>query len=482
MSAGLADQMMPAQPLSRRTKFIYGLGDWGTAGATSARNLYWLFFLVSVVGLHAELAGTVILVGRGWDAINDPLVGTISDRLQTRWGRRRPLLLFGALPFALFFTLLFVVPPFEDDWLLSIYYGAVFLAFDTAYTIVNVPYAALTAELSEDYDERSSLAGWRVATAMLASLAASATFKLLAEQVFASALVAEFGPTTALRFGYAASAALWGITFAIPPLILFKTLREPRRTPVVNSPLRPWQTFREVFNNRPFRIGATVYLISFATADVVVTVLIWFLVFYVRVEPGFDSTVLGVSLGLAFLSMPLTVRLMRRLGKRNTYILAMGVFAIVLLILSQAPPGNQLYILAAATVAGFGFGAVNVIPWAMVADVVEADELKTGQRREGIYAGYLVFFRKLAATLAVFLVTRILALTGFQEGTTGGLFVEQPASALLALRLLVGVVPAAMLALAIAVAWRYPLNREMHQAIRRELAEKRARRQLERTT
>jgi GPH family glycoside/pentoside/hexuronide:cation symporter len=201
--------------------------------------------------------------------------------------------------------------------------------------------------------------------------------------------------------------------------------------------------------------------------------MVWFLLFYVRVEPGFDNVILGTVLGLAFLTMPLTVRLMRRFGKRNIFIVSMAIFAIVLLIISQVPPGGQYYVLIAASFAGLGYGAANVVPWAIVADVVEADELKTGKRREGIYAGYLVFFRKLATAVSVYIATSFLNLAGFREGTTGSQFIQQPESALLALRLLVGFVPAIMLTGAIIVAWRYPLDREAHDEIRRQLIEQR---------
>jgi glycoside/pentoside/hexuronide:cation symporter, GPH family len=115
-----------------------------------------------------------------------------------------------------------------------------------------------------------------------------------------------------------------------------------------------------------------------------------------------------------------------------------------------------------------------VVPWSMVADVVEEDELRTGQRREGIYAGYLVFFRKLAGAISLFFVGWVLKFTGFISSTTGGVeFIEQPAAALLALRFFVSVVPAIMLCLAIVVAWRYPLDREAHAELRRRLAERR---------
>jgi GPH family glycoside/pentoside/hexuronide:cation symporter len=282
------------------------------------------------------------------------------------------------------------------------------------------------------------------------------------------------GGTEGIRAGYALAAAIWGATMAVPLLILFKHIKEPEREPD-RDPIRPLQTFREVFSNRPFRLGAIIYLLSFATVDVVLVVFIRFLVDYVHVDPGFDNLVLAVVMGIAFLTMPLVVKLMRRFGKRNTYIGSMSFMAVVLLIITQVPPGGQNWILLAAVFAGMGFGAANAVPWAIVADVVEADELKTGKRREGIYAGYLVFFRKLASAFAIFIVGQVLAATGFVSGTTGSAYIAQPANALLALRFFVGGLPAIMLALSVTVAWRYPLSRERHEEIRQQLAQRRTR-------
>lgn len=474
-SEPVSSDHLATEKLTRRTKFIYGLGDWGTSAATAARALFWLFFLVSVVGLDAAIAGVVILIGRIWDSVNDPLVGAVSDRINTRWGRRRPFLLFGAVPFGISFFLLFVVPPIEDDVLLAVYYGFAFLLFDTMYTVINVPYSALTPELTEDYDERSTLAGWRISVAILAALIAGATFQLLAEDTLGSLLEPSLGMSGSIRAGYAITAAIWSITLMIPPLILFKSIREPQRVPPDTEPFRPWRTFLEVFSNRPFRIASIIYLLSFTTADIVITVLVWFLVFYVRTDSVFVSIVVGLVLGLAFITMPLTVRMMHKLGKRNSFIFAMSLYAVVLVIISQAPPGGRAYILVAALFAGFGYGATNVIPWAMVADVVEEDELKSGKRREGIYSGYLVFFRKLATAIVIFGVTRVLATTGFIASTTGSLvYIEQPESALNALRIMVGIVPAVMLLLAIFAATRYPLSRTRHAEIRKELVKQRA--------
>jgi GPH family glycoside/pentoside/hexuronide:cation symporter len=342
------------------------------------------------------------------------------------------------------------------------------------YTVINTPYAALTPELTEDYDERSSLTGWRIATAILASLFAGITFSLLPEDVFAPRLAESMSDGEALQLGYAITAAIWSLTLIVTPLLVFFNIEESSHSKPVIGPVRFRQTIKEVYNNRPFRLAALIYLLSFTAADMVVTVFVWFLIYYIRAEQFFDTLIIALALGVAFLTMPLTVKLMRRFDKRTTYMGTMAIYAIVLLIMSQIPPGGQNYVIVAAIFAGFGHGAANVIPWAMVADVVDVDELSTGQRREGIYAGYLVFLRKLAAALALFTLIQVLTATGFQEGTTGSLIVvEQPESALNALRIMVGVVPAVILGLSILVAWRYPLNREAHAQVMRELAVKR---------
>ncbi len=460
----------PSGELSLHIRAIYGLGDFGTSAATTARTLFWFIFLTNVVGMRAAWVGVILLVGRLWDSINDPLVGTLSDRVNTRWGRRRPFLLIFALPFGFLFTLTFVVPPFASDIGKAIYFIFAFLLFDTAYTLINVPYSALAPELSGDYDERSSLAGWRIAASILATLVTGALFILLAEDVFAprfGGIPAGLGP------GFAVTAAIWGIMLVVPPLLLFAAVREPAHHKAVTTPIRPVQTFKEVFANRPFRLAASIYLLSFAAVDVVLLIFVRYLIDYVRVDPGFENLLLGTLLGVALVSMPLNVLLMRRLGKRTTYIATMCYFIVVLLIVGLVQPGGQNWMLFAAVLAGLGYGAASAVPWAIVADVVEADELAHGERREGIYFGYLVFFRKLAGALSAFVVSILLDRAGYLSSTTGTLPLPQPESALQMMRFVVSVVPAVLFSLAVLVAWRYPLTRDAYNEIRRQLQERR---------
>lgn len=456
--------------LTTRTKLIFGMGDWGTSAAATARNVFWFVFLTNVVGLNPGLAGGIWLVGRLWDAINDPLIGSLSDRLASRWGRRRPFLLLGAVPFALSFFLMFVVPPFESATALVLYYGAVFLLYDTLYTVVNVPYLALIPELAQDYDQRSSLTGWRTAFSFLAQLVTAGAFKLLAENLFAPWFGA--GPE-ALRMGYLLAAGLWAVSMALPLIFLALNIREPDSEPV-QSPIRPIKDFKEVFRNKPFRLAALIYLLCFSTGDIILVVFVRYLIDYVQVHPGLDNLVLATVLSASLISIPLVLSLMRRTDKRTAYLISIGFMVVVLGFGAFLPPGGQNQIFIGAALAGIGFAAMSIIPWAIVADVIEVDELQTSERREGLYTGYLVFLRKFATGVLVFGVGQLLSATGFISSTTGSLYIEQPAAALNAMRFLVTVIPAIALSLSLVLAWRFPLDREAYEAIHRELEERRA--------
>ena len=176
--------------LSRRTKFMYGAGDTGFSLTSTIIGAYFLIFLVDVVGVAPAVAAAAIFVGRSWDYINDPIFGHISDRTRTRWGRRRPYLLFGPVPYALAFVMLWWRPPLESEIALAVYYAIAYVAYDAAATLVYMPYFALTPELTSDHDERTSLTTVRMFFSILGSLLAF-TIPLL--------IVGGFNPDSAPR-------------------------------------------------------------------------------------------------------------------------------------------------------------------------------------------------------------------------------------------------------------------------------------------
>lgn len=437
-----------------RTRLIYGLGDWGNTTTSTFMIFFFSFFLTDVAKLSPLYAAPVLLIGGVWDAINDPLLGVLVDRVRSRWGRRRPIFLFGALPLAVTFIMLWWVPPGASQVQLAAYYTIAYVLFDTAFTLVSVPYSALTAELTEDYDERTTLTGYRMAVSMIGGLAAAVGVPLIADQ---------FGDP---RAGYFLAALIFGILAGLPYLMLFVSIRE-RRADEQGKPLNIAAEFLLTFRNRPFRFAAGIYMAAWTTINLVAALMVYYLTYWMRMG-GQIEIVLGLVQVAALVAVPVIVWLSGRIGKKSAYIFGVSWWAVVMLALAFLPPGAEMLTFLLAGFAGIGVAAAHVIPWSIVPDVIEADELATGQRREGVYYGFLVFLMKAGTALALALVQWVLHLTGYQAGAV------QPESALSAIRALIGPLPAALLLLSIFLAWRYPIGRSQHAAMRATLAEKRA--------
>lgn len=144
------------------TQVVYGSGDWSLSSFNTFRQIFYAIFLTDVVGLDPRLASFAALTGVIWDALNDPVMGTISDRTRTRWGRRRPFLLWFSVPFGLTLVLLWWAPPWESQAALALHVTLAYILSDTLQTVVSVPFYALTPEITPDYDERTSLTAWRM--------------------------------------------------------------------------------------------------------------------------------------------------------------------------------------------------------------------------------------------------------------------------------------------------------------------------------
>ena len=437
-------------PLGR--KIAYGLGDWGNTTTSTIFTFFFLYFLTGVARLPAHLAGLVMLAGGIWDAVNDPLIGVLVDRVRTRWGRRRPFFLFNALPLAATFTMMWWVPDVGDLGKFA-WYAVAFILFDTCFTLMTVPYGAMTAEMSGDYDERTELTGWRMGTSMVGGLVAA---------FFVPQIVRAFGVEGT---GYLVAGAGFGLLAAVPYVVLFFTTRESFAA-VERPRTRLLEGFLSTLKNRTFRYAAGVYLLAWTTVSLVGSLLQYFVTDWLRI-PGQLEYILALVQGLAAGFIVLVVFLSGRLDKRAAYAVSAGSWALVMLGLSALPRTAIPVAYVLAGLAGFGVAGAHVVPWSMVPDAIEEDEIATGTRREGAFYGMAVCIQKVAAAFTLFLVSLVLGWAGYRAG------VEQPASALVAIRVLIGVLPALMLGASIAVAWKSPMGRDEH---RRTLAEAERRR------
>jgi GPH family glycoside/pentoside/hexuronide:cation symporter len=443
------------EKLPLRTKVLFSTGDLSTSIPLAIVMFFQLYFLTDVAGLRPDLAGWAVGIGRVWDAVNDPLFGLISDRIRTRWGRRRVFLLFGALPLGISFAMMWLVPPWEP-LALTAYYALAFILFDTVFTAVHVGYNALTPEMTPDYDERSSLNGYRMVFSISGTLGAI---------ILATVLGRYINDTRVL---YGLVGASLGLMSIIPPLIVFRVTHE-RPAEEQPEPLPVRDALAATLSNRPFWLVMGLYLLSWTTASILAAVLVYYANYYLRVPDQANYLVL-VAQGAAILFIPLWVWVARRQDKRRAFILGTLSWIVVLVALFglQADQVTLAYVLAA--LAGSGIATAYVIPWSMVPDIIEYDQLSTGQRREGSYYAFASLFQKLATGLAIWALGQVLAFTGYITPQSGAPLPEQPAGAVLAIRIAMTLVPIVLLVLAILCAWGYPITRERHRALRNELA------------
>jgi GPH family glycoside/pentoside/hexuronide:cation symporter len=448
-----------SEKLSFWTKVAYAIGDLGnSAGPGTIIPFWYLYFLTDVAKLDPTLAGLSILLGKIWDAVNDPLVGALSDRTRSRWGRRRPYLFFGAVPFGVTFALLWIVPPIQNQTFLCLYFALMYILFDTAFTFVGCPYHALTPELTLDHDERTSLLTYRMLVSIVAGLLVAL---LLGEVIFPSFPGNE-------RAAFMTVGIVCGAIFVVPVLITFFGTRE-RQEFQAEEALNPLEGLSYVLRNTEWRYTLAMSLLSWMPVDIASAVFPYFLVYWVGMTEGDANLVLGVILASATLFLPVLLRMSRRLEKKTAFLIATASWAIIMLGILGVPKGavTLAYVIAALT--GFGVSSAHLLPSAMSTDVLEVDELMSGKRQEGIYAGFSVFVRKLSTGLVLAAIGPVLSWSGYVEGAA-----TQTPRAMTAIRLLIALAPALLLVVACVVAWFYPLTRQRHAEISRQLAQRRS--------
>jgi GPH family glycoside/pentoside/hexuronide:cation symporter len=437
---------------------MYGSGDLGFSITSTIIGVYFLFFLTDVVGINIKIAGLAIFIGRTWDYINDPLFGYISDRTRTRWGRRRPFLLFGAIPFAIFFTLMWWKPPIQGDLALVVYYTVIYILYDASATMIYMPYFALTPELTSDYDERTSLTSLRALFSLFGSLVAF-TLPLL--------IVSTFSPENAdsvlimgLVFGFASAIPLWLVFFGSRERPEFMNQKQPSLG----------ESIRASIDNPPFLFSAAIYLFTWVSIDILQASILYFIIHVVNQE-NHNELIMASIFVIAMFALPLWTWVSRRLNKRIAYIIGVAFLAAVLLVLVTLTPTTPMYIiLILCILAGIGVSAAHVMPWSIIPDAIEYDELKTGERHEGMFYSFISLSQKIASSFAIFMVSQVLGATGYIQNSN-----QQPTSAVLGIRIVIGPIPAFMLCIGILFAILYPLGRERYTQIALELEEKRAR-------
>lgn len=455
-----------------RTRLIYGSGDLFGGGAYNIINFYYLIFLTDVAHVRPALAGIIVLASRIWDAVSDPLMGSITDRTRSRFGRRRPYFLAGSVLIFLAFALHWYAPAFASETARFAYALFSYIFFATVFTLVMVPYSALAAEITLDYHERTRLNSVRLAFSLGAGVAAA---------LVPMPIVRAF-PTP--QEGYLAMGIIFGLLFAAPWPVIFLHIRE---RPELQTPLpsqaaaqpafRRWtRFFLEPLQVRAFRLLVGMHLTAYLTIDVLSALFAYYATYSLG-RPGMLNLLLGAVVISQILFLPVYTRLSRRLSKGGAWrvgALVTGAGTAALYLVPPEAPGWLLYGLAAWV--GAGLSGACMLPWAIFPDVTDVGELAFGERREGSFSGLMTFFRKVASAVALFIVSLILDLSGYVAPESAGSAAQlQPESFVQATRLLLSFLPVLLLGLGSVAARRFPLSPERHRQLLAHLAHRRVR-------
>ncbi|MFW5689681.1 MAG: MFS transporter, partial [Spirochaetota bacterium] len=407
-------------------------------------------------GLAAGAAGTAIALGRIWDAVTDPAVGYLSDRTRTRFGRRRPYMAVGAVFLMIFMVLLFTNPGITSSsgrfaWALVMY-----CLLNTAYTLVNIPYGSLTPELTSDFDERTTLNGFRMSFAVIGTLVGAGTVL---------PLVGVFGGEPV---GWTITAGLMGVVMAGATFITVFSVREQLGAPLEES-VNIIRSYLQVIRQKPYYTVLLTYAMHMTGIGIVQASLIYYFRNIYQAEDQFVLALLCLLVTCLVL-IPVWVKISRSIGKKLSYNIGMGIFAVVVVVFFFV--GGSLpvwFAFVTFTIAGIGLSTNYVMPWSLIPDAVEYDFAENGRRREGVFYGMWTFTSKLGSALGLGLTGWVLSAFGYLEPALFETPPVQPESALVGIRLLVGPIPAAFFVGGIIMLSFYPITREAYAEILRRV-------------
>ena len=446
--------------LSPRTIVLYAIGSLGTGGYATLPGLVLTYFLTDNLGVAALAAGLIVTAAKIWDVLIDPLIGAASDRQLARTGSRRGFMVTGALALPLFFALTFAVPPSWGPVAGAVSVLLAFLATATAFSLFQVPYVALPAELTGSYDERTRLLGWRVVVLTAAIL-----------------LFGAGGP--ALRnagddpvLGYLLMGIASGLVIGIGMLIASRTAdvaaRRTAGAPPAVVASSTWRDqyasgFRALGRSQPFRALLGTFVLQALATGTMLAGAQYVATWVLRSEDAVTFVFVAL-VGPALLATPGWTVIARRVGKERAFRMASVLFTLAAasLLVAVWAPGAWIY--GSVAVAGIAYAGLQSLPMAMLPDVISHDERISGPGQAGTFTGIWTAGETVGFALGATAVSLTLAATGYIS-TVAGTTVEQPQAAITGIVLSFSILPAVLMAASLLTLGRYRLRREDIDAV-----------------
>ncbi|MFN6133453.1 MAG: MFS transporter [Synechococcaceae cyanobacterium] len=439
-----------AASVRRRLLWAYGLGDAGTGMAASLIGFYLFVFYTSAAGLPPWMAGLVLMLARIGDAINDPIVGWLSDRTGGPWGPRLPWIAGSAVPLGIAMALMWWLPP-GSEWFRFSFFLLISILANSLYTCVNLPYSALAAELTNSVSLRTRLNTARFTGSILAGLLGLVLGGLLLRDLRQASAYWQVGLISGSVISVATLLCAWGLA----PIA--RQCQRPQHRPGSTRKL-----LRRVWRNRRFLLVLSLYLMLWCGLQLMQTAALIFLPVVMRVPDGWSNWILLPFQLTTLAGLQLWARVADRDGRLQALRLGGSCWIVgcsMAMLLVPLDPllsplgmnGNLLrlaLLLVAILLVGLGAATAYLIPWSLLPDAIDADP----DRPAGIYSAWMVFAQKICISVALLLFGNLLSLSGYQAS----LGVNQPFSALLAIRLCMGLLPGLLVVLGLLLMRRWP--------------------------
>jgi GPH family glycoside/pentoside/hexuronide:cation symporter len=395
--------------LPLRLKIGWGIGTLPMSAMFNAIGVLLLAFLVEHIGIAAGLAGLLILVSKIYDAVTDPLMGLITDRTKSRWGRRRPFLVLGGVLAGGSFIMMFTVPQFDSQTALIVYVVAALLLNATAYTVFNVPYLAMPAEMTNDPDERTAMMSYRVSAVAGGQIISS---------VLGPVIIAYFGGGL---LGHSVMSVFVGVAIiALCATCFWMTHDAAYTTQITDHGISLTKQFSLAVQNRPFVVLLLVKFTQLFGFAIFLAALPLLFTRILEVSYAYLGSYYLFQAGTTVLSQPAWVAASSRIGKPLTYVCAAAIFGVSSaswVFGTAADP--EWYIYVRASVAGVGAGGLLLIGQSLLPDTIEYDYRRTGLRREGIFAGVYTTVEKVSFAFGPAVLGLILSAYGWAEAQDG---------------------------------------------------------------
>ncbi|MBT4362830.1 MAG: MFS transporter [Candidatus Marinimicrobia bacterium] len=450
------------EKLPLREKVAYGLGDFASSIFWTLFSMFLLFFYTDVFGITAAAAGTMFLVVRLWDTVNDPLMGMIGDRTSTRWGKFRPYLLFVAFPFAIIGVLTFTTPDLSSTGRL-IYAYITYTLMMMVYTAINVPYSSMLGVMTKDSGERTSLASFRFLGGFAGGLLVTAT---------ANSLIDYFGAEAGKATGFQVTIGIYSLIAACAFLLTFAGTKE-RLDPeeVAGSSFR--EDLRDLSKNKPWFImlGAALSVLIFNSlrGSAILYYFKYFvgdqnILFFGEVNQGvLSAAFMTIGQVAAILGVLTAIPLAGRIGKKNSFMLS-GLVCAGLSVLFFFIPSDQISLIFVIHVLiSMSSSLVFPLIWAMYGDVSDYSEWKTGHRATGLIFSSSSMSQKMGWTIGGAISGWILASFGFVANEV------QTDESLLGIRLMISLFAAVGALMSVGFMSFYPLSEKYMAGIKEKM-------------